>query len=297
MMKSFPGLPKTIINELNSFDWLLIMLIQKDPELYAAAYGLQARCDNITNMTCFEVLMDPTTHKETIENMFDNINYTRSIFKEVDFTAGFQTTFSALWRSKLPCFDTISMSALNEGARGILKRCKWKGVDVPCSGIFTTFPTDRGMCCSFNMRAANEIFAGTQYPSLVKQLQAIDYNTSFENSTLPLYYTSRNEPRTQAGISMGLEVVLDAHTDVVESFSIGRDFEGFTGLISESDSFPLTNIKGFEIKPGYNNLVAISAVKIDADDGLRKLNPEIRKCLYSNEVGNLTLFRNYSQSK
>jgi hypothetical protein len=188
------------------------------------------------------------------------------------------------------------MSALNEGDRGILKRCKWKGMHVPCSGIFTTFPTDRGMCCSFNMKAADEIFVNSLYTTLVKQNQAEDYNTSFENSTLPLNYTSRNEPRTQAGRSMGLEVVIDAHSDVVESFSITHDFEGFTGLISEPGRFPLTNVKGFEIKPGHINLVAISAVQIHADDNLQKLNPDARQCLYQDEIGNLTLFKNYSQS-
>jgi hypothetical protein len=95
---------------------------------------------------------------------------------------------------------------------------------------------------------------------------------------------------------MGLKLVLDAHSDVVESFSISRDFEGFTALITEPGSFPFTNLKGFEVKPGHNNLVALSAIKIDADDDLRGLNRETRKCLFPDETDVLKLFKTYKQS-
>ena len=49
-----------------------------------------------------------------------------------------------------------------------------QGVEVPCSAIFKTFPTDRGMCCAFNMKAADEIFRGKKYPDLVMSLQRFD---------------------------------------------------------------------------------------------------------------------------
>ena len=43
-----------------------------------------------------------------------------------------------------------------------MKECKWKGRELPCSAIFVKFPTDQGLCCSFNLKAANELFhAGT----------------------------------------------------------------------------------------------------------------------------------------
>ena len=75
----------------------------------------------------------------------------------------------------------------------------------------------------------------------------------------------------------------------MESFSISRDFEGFTALITEPGNFPLANLRGFEVKPGHNNLVALSAVKIDADDDLKYLKPETRKCLFPDETTNLKL--------
>ena len=294
--QSFPGLGIADFPDINGIDWMIIMLNQADPELYAAAYALQTRCSNFTNTSCIEQLMDPSMNVKTISEMNIAVNETKDLISTVDFTAAFQSVFKTLWFAKLPCFDTKEMSAIDNGDRGILKRCSWKGQTMNCSSIFTTFPTDRGMCCSFNMKAADEIFTKSQYSSLVMQLQKEDLNASFDNSSRPDWYLSRNEPTTQSGKNMGLEIVLDAHSDVVESFSIGSDFEGFTGLITDPGSFPLTNLKGFEVKPGHNNLVAVSAVKIDADDDLKDLKPETRKCLYPDEIGNLKLFQTYSQA-
>jgi hypothetical protein len=294
--QSFPGLDVQEAPDINGLDWLVIMLNQGDPELYAAAYALQTRCANVTNTSCFEQLMDPTMNANTINEMSIAVNDTKDLIGTVDFTAAFESVFKTLWRAKLPCFDTKGMSSINMGERGILKKCSWKGLTMSCASIFTTFPTDKGMCCSFNMKAADEMFAESQYSTLVMQLQREDLNASFENSTHPDWYTSNNEPTTQSGKNMGLEIVLDAHSDVVESFSINSDFEGFTGLITDPGSFPLTNLKGFEVKPGHNNLVAVSAVKIDADDDLKDLKPEVRKCLYPDEIGNLKLFKTYGQA-
>jgi acid-sensing ion channel, other len=240
--------------------------------------------------------MDPAISNATLSEMDLEVNVTKEIMKAVDFTAAFKAAFTTLWHAKLPCFDTVNMSALNEGDRGILKYCSWKGDEVPCSAIFTTFPTDQGMCCSFNMKAADDIFVDSKYSKLVKELQKFDYDNSFENSTLPETYTSRGEPKTQSGRNMGLKVVLDAHSDTVESFSISRDFEGFTVFVMDPGSFPLSNLKGFEVKPGHNNLVAVSAQKIDADDDLRGLKPATRKCLFPDETDHVKLHKSYSQA-
>jgi len=146
------------------------------------------------------------------------------------------------------------------------------------------------------MKAAEDIFIDSQYSRLVKELQKNDLDTSFENSTLPESYTSRGEPNTQSGRNMGLEVVLDAHSDTVESFSISRDFEGFTVFVMDPGSFPLSNLKGFEVKSGHNKLVAVSAVKIDADDDLRGLDPDTRKCLFPDETDHVKLHKAYNQA-
>ena len=44
-----------------------------------------------------------------------------------------------------------NMGASN-GEHSMLKKCFWKGRRLDCAAIFTVFPTDRGMCCTFNMK-------------------------------------------------------------------------------------------------------------------------------------------------
>ncbi len=46
-----------------------------------------------------------------------------------------------------------------QGERSVLKKCFWKGRIIDCSAIFEVFPTDRGMCCSFNMHKVTEAHA------------------------------------------------------------------------------------------------------------------------------------------
>ncbi len=80
------------------------------------------------------------------------------------------------------------------------------------------------------------------------ELQATERNTSSMNSALPSWYIDADEPKTQAGINMGLTVMLDAHTDLIEAYSIDTDFYSFTALITETGDFPLTYQQGFRVK-------------------------------------------------
>jgi hypothetical protein len=91
----------------------------------------------------------------------------------------FRAIFSNLWYSTLPCFDVKGVTSDKSGDIGVLKSCQWKGKPISCSAIFTTFPTDRGMCCTFNMKAADEIFRGSEFPELVKSLQVSMLNFFF----------------------------------------------------------------------------------------------------------------------
>jgi len=56
-------------------------------------------------------------------------------------TEYFWKLYSTLWYSGFPCFDLKGVTAHNNGDRSVLKYCEWKGAAVPCSSIFTTFPT------------------------------------------------------------------------------------------------------------------------------------------------------------
>jgi hypothetical protein len=67
----------------------------------------------------------------------------------------------------------------------MLKSCTWKGLSLPCSSIFTMFPTDRGMCCSFNMEKANALFRQSKYTQMMDKLINRDRRMSFEDATVP----------------------------------------------------------------------------------------------------------------
>lgn len=121
---------------------------------------------------------------------------------------------------------------------------------ISCAAIFNTFPTDQGMCCVFNMPAAQDMFVQSEYTKMVTKLQNQDNDGSFLNTTLPDWYVSAGEPFAEQGSSMGLNIMLDAHTNLLSENTVFSDYEGFKVLISSSESFPLVLQKGFEVKPG-----------------------------------------------
>ena len=132
-----------------------------------------------------------------------------------------------------------------------MKQCKWKGKEIACSSIFRKVATDNGICCGFNIKEADKIFAESRYTTLVTELETTEKKYAIENSSLPLWYIQKNEPKSQAGTNMGLTVVLDAHSDQLSEFSISSDFQGFTASIFAQGDFPLTHLNEFQIKPGY----------------------------------------------
>ena len=52
------------------------------------------------------------------------------------------------------------------------------------------------------------------------------------------------------GSNLGLKVVLDAHTHLVEAGTVPTDFQGFTVIVTSPGEFPLLNFKGINIRTG-----------------------------------------------
>jgi amiloride-sensitive sodium channel len=146
------------------------------------------------------------------------------------------------------------------------------------------------------MKAADKIFSGVYFPKILSELQQNDANLTFYNNTLNKWFAIENEPKTQSGINNGLSFILDAHTDLLASSSVVTDFKGFTGLISAKGSFPLINQRGFQIRPGHNNLISLTATMIEASPDLRTLVPWRRNCIFNDETQNLTKYNEYTQS-
>ena len=122
---------------------------------------LKIPVDNST--TIFDILLDPVKQNITKNLTEIAIQQQKAIFEKMDKKVSMPTLFKILWYSTLPCFDLINTTSYRRNQKSLLKRCSWKGVEIPCEAIFSTFPTDRGMCCSFNMKAADDIFKNKIY--------------------------------------------------------------------------------------------------------------------------------------
>jgi len=175
-------------------------------------------------------------------------------FQSIEMTQSYEAIVSSLWYGTLPCMIVDGISGRGfDSYSSILKNCTWRGIPIDCAAIFTTFPTDLGMCCVFNLKAADEIYKGTKYTTLVNNLQAQDKKYSLlSNPIIPDWYMSGNEPKTIPGRNRGLFLMLDAHTELLSTTSMDNDYTSFKGLISYRDGFPFMAQEGFEIRPGVN---------------------------------------------
>lgn len=137
----------------------------------------------------------------------------KQVFRKLDLNQSYSGLFQLLWYSHLPCFDIKEISILSkefgeefEGS-ALLKECRWKGNNIPCSAIFKTFPTDRGMCCTFNMQAVENMFKNGTYSAHVKKMQDKDFAEAEEGPVaVPSDFASKKEPSPQPGMTKGLQV-------------------------------------------------------------------------------------------
>ena len=49
------------------------------------------------------------------------------------------------------------------------------------------YPTDRGMCCTFNKQKAEAMFKESRYQTQIQNLTDQDKKLSFEDSTIPTW--------------------------------------------------------------------------------------------------------------
>ena len=247
-----------------------------------------------TNKNPFALMFDPKLRKQNKLAIAYIVAEMTDVVQRLNQSAAYQSIFQTLWYSSLPCFDIRNITAFSNGASSLLRYCEWKGMPISCSAIFTTFPTDQGMCCSFNMKAADEIYVESAYRDMLQAMQTKDKNASFLFSTIPSYYVENGEPKTIPGRNKGLVLMLDTHADWLAPGSMDGDFGGFTAFIESSGSFPLMSQEGLPIKPGYNNIVTLTSSLVVADENMRSLDPQARDCLFPEENDGLRLHKKYT---
>ena len=192
--------------------------------------------------------------------------------------------------TELPCFDLFGFGQ----NAGMLKSCIWKGQEFPCKLLFQNVPTDQGMCCSFNMKKAEEMFKESQYQKLIQKMQSEDFKQS-----IPLNVDNVDQRDDQwtpeAGRNKGLQLVLDAHAEKVSGGTIHSDFDGFYATVGPKDQYPLTMRKSILIRPGHNNFVSLEATKITSNENLKKIEVDQRNCMFPDEM-ELYYHKNYSKA-
>ena len=258
-----------------------LMLIEK----FMMGNGKMGNVRNVTRAFMDKEFM--SSKKSEVENRKINLEKQKGTLSSF---------ISTMWHSSLPCFDVKDITSTENGENSILKKCFWKDKSISCSAIFKKVATDQGMCCAFNKAEADHIFVKSMYTDAIKELETTDRKLSFENSSVPDWYREKGEPVSQAGTRMGLTLILDAHTDKLTELTVKSDYQGFTAMVAPKNDFPLTFQKGFLIRPGHWNTAALSAIKIDAEESIRKIVPEKRNCYFPDENKIMKLHKHYSQA-
>ena len=239
--------------------------------------------------------MNPAKSQERKEAVQKAKTQYNNEFGSMDLVKSYKSLFELLWYSQLPCFDVRNITSTYKDEMSLIKKCYWKEKQIDCTSIFFTRPTDRGMCCTFNMQKAEDIFEESQYATMLSKLQKQDGQNSFEDYLQPDWYVDSKEPKSHPGHDRGLRLVLDAHTDRVSSGTISDNFRGFITVVDGGDRYPLTTRNSFLVRPGKENYVSINAIVVEAEQGVRKINATKRDCYFSDE-NPLEMHKQYSQS-
>ena len=247
------------------------------------------------NVQKVDLALDPEKEEERMAKFRMLRQRYHDMYGDLDMEKAYQNLFEILWYSQLPCFDVKNITSENMDELSMVKRCYWKGKKMSCASIFSTRPTDRGMCCSFNMKKADEIFKKSQYASALLKMQKQDTELNFEGTELPVWFQENKEPRSQPGQEKGLRLVLDAHSDRVSSSTVYENFRGFVTTVDGRDKYPLTSKSSFLVRPGKENFAIISAVQATASEDIRSIEPVKRQCYFKTE-NPLEIHNKYSRS-
>ena len=156
-------------------------------------------------------------------------------------------------------------------------------------------PTDRGMCCSFNMEVAEKVYKASRYTGILRELQTRDKKLSFlaDNET-----HKELDVKPEAGLDEGLAVILDAHRDLISPGTVFDDFRGFVAKVSPRNEFPKMSTGSFLIEPGKMTYVSLGVVNVGADNtslgSIRSLTPTKRNCYFEDEFV-LKIHKKYSR--
>ena len=165
------------------------------------------------NIKKLEVSIDPTKVDERLVMKRKAVQDYEENFGSLDFGKSYSSLFELLWYGQLPCTDVRGITSEIKNEMAFIKRCYWKGQKLNCNSIFRKQPTEQGMCCSFNMKKAEEMLRYSRYRDSVTIRQSEETQLSFEQDEKPEWYMKRKEPKPEAGLKKGLTIIFDGHSD------------------------------------------------------------------------------------
>ena len=225
----------------------------------------------------------------------DAIQEYEDSYGSIDLEKSYSALFELLWYGQMPCNDIRGITSEAKDELSFIKKCYWKGEAISCNAIFQKRPTDRGLCCSFNIESAENVFKESKYKQAITSRQTEDTQNGFDTGEKPNWYIRNEEPVPEAGRKKGLTLIIDGHTDKVASGTVSDNFRGFPIVVDDNDKFPLTALSELIGRPGFESNIKISAVHLEALNETRKYGPDKRNCYFPDEY-DLELHQHYSQS-
>ena len=233
-----------------------------------------------------DVFFNPERSSEKDEVVKQKTMDLSSWFSSGNFSKGYPDLFQLMWYASMPCFNLPGVNSNN-----MLQSCQWHGQTVDCSEIFQMVPTDLGMCCGFNHKAALKL---SNYSILVEKMQKEDQKL-LQVGTSKVNNGRLRRKKVKVGKSRGLRLVLDQHTNQESSSTVHDDYYGLQLFIGNPEEFPTLRERSLLVKPGYENFVEVSGYLVTSSHDIKRLDPSMRNCLFEDE-GSLDFHSVYSYS-
>ena len=103
------------------------------------------------NIQKLDLSLDPNKKEERENQTRNAIRRYDEDFGLIDLEKSYHSLFELLWYGQMPCTDVRGITSEMKDELSFLKKCYWKGTEIDCNSIFQKRPTDKGLCCSFNM--------------------------------------------------------------------------------------------------------------------------------------------------
>ena len=246
----------------------------------------EARIVRPLHLQRLDMALNPSKQEQRQKAKEREIHQYEKTFGQIDLEKWYHSYFDLLWYGQLPCTDVKGLTSEIKDELSFLKKCYWKGKELSCNSIFQKRPTDKGMCCSFNMATAEKIFKSSKYTKAISRRHARDSKSgfkTFEEEKLPEWYKSRNEPVPEQGVNRGLKLVIDAHSNRLSEATVGDDFRGFPIVVDDQNTFPSMKLNRELARPGFETDIRVSATYLEARSEIRRFPPNDRNCLFPDE--------------